>query len=81
MLCLDKRDNIINIAYLESELTEDDKVLLGLATKVEVVEAIEEVEEVEEVVVKEAEIVVEVVEIPTITEVQKPTTPMIKRRR
>ena len=31
LLCLDKRDNIINLAYVESDLTDADKVLLGLS--------------------------------------------------
>jgi hypothetical protein len=30
MLCLDKRDNIINLAYVESNLTIEDRKLLGL---------------------------------------------------
>lgn len=29
MLCLDKRDNIINVAYVESELCNNGRVLLG----------------------------------------------------
>jgi hypothetical protein len=31
LLCLDKRDNIINLAYVESELTDNDRELLGLS--------------------------------------------------
>lgn len=35
MLCLDKRDNVINVAYVEDELTDAGRELLGLARLVE----------------------------------------------
>lgn len=33
MMCLDKRDNIINLAYRDVDLTAEDKELLGLVDK------------------------------------------------
>lgn len=30
LMCLDKRDNIINLAYVESDLTDADRELLGI---------------------------------------------------
>jgi hypothetical protein len=45
LMCLDKRDNIINLAYIDSELTHEDKILLGLATPEIIVPEVEEVEE------------------------------------
>jgi hypothetical protein len=34
LMVMDKKDKIINIAYLEDELTDDEKKLIGLAVEV-----------------------------------------------
>jgi hypothetical protein len=33
LMCLDRRDNVINLAYFEDELTDADRELLDLPTK------------------------------------------------
>ena len=53
LLCLDKRDNIINLAYVESDLTDADKVLLGLSVEEENTESIVE-EAVQELIHEES---------------------------
>ena len=35
LMCLDKRDNVINLAYVESDLNNEDRILLGMAEVVE----------------------------------------------
>ena len=35
LMCLDKRDNVINLAYVESDLTNQDRMWLALAEVVE----------------------------------------------
>lgn len=42
MLCLDKRDNVINVAYVESELCDNGRRLLGLAPVEDAVTPVED---------------------------------------